>query len=46
MAQKEIKTEGFFSGTQNRIPSENIAKDASSDSLNWITRNGVLELAK
>lgn len=41
---QEFKTIGFVSGTQNKIPSENIAQDAASSSLNWVTKNGILEL--
>lgn len=44
--QKEFKTEGYFSGVQNKLPAEVIKQSASSDSLNWLTRNGVLELSR
>lgn len=43
---KEFKVSEFFSGVQNKISAEDIAKDASSDSLNWLTVNGSLELAR
>lgn len=43
---KEFKTIGYVSGTQTKIPSENIAQDAASDALNWITFDGHLELAR
>jgi hypothetical protein len=33
------------SGTQNVLPDEQIASDAASDSLNWITRDGSIVLA-
>lgn len=42
---QEFKTIGYISGTQNRIPAENIAQDAASSSISWITKNGILELA-
>lgn len=35
----------FVSGTQNLLPQEIIAQDAASDSLNWITRDGVIQLS-
>ena len=41
---QEFKTIGYISGTQNKVPSENIAQDAASSSLNWVTKNGILEL--
>jgi len=43
---EEFKTRGFLSGTQNKIPAEDIAPDASADSLNWLTINGSIELAR
>jgi hypothetical protein len=46
MAIIEVKTEGYLSGVQNKIPSEVISRDAASDELSWITQNGVIELAR
>lgn len=34
----------FFKGTHNLLPDDVIPKDAASSSLNWITRNGKIEL--
>lgn len=34
----------FVSGTQNIVPDESITQDAASDSLNWITKDGHIEL--
>lgn len=35
----------FISGTQNVVDAENIKKDASQDSENWITQDGRLKLS-
>lgn len=34
----------FISGTHNVLPDEGIPQDSASSSLNWITRNGKIEL--
>lgn len=45
MAMQEFKTDGYISGTQNKLPSEKIAQDASSDSLGWYTEDGAILLS-
>ena len=40
----EQTVNNFVSGTHNVLPDEEIPKDASSDSLNWITKDGRIEL--
>jgi hypothetical protein len=42
---RELKTKLYSSGVQNKIPSEEIAQDAASDSLSWITQDGEIKLA-
>lgn len=46
MAYIEYKTEGYVSGVQNKIPSEDIKREASADDLSWIATDGVLELIR
>lgn len=41
----EQTVKNFVSGTHNVLPNEEIPKDAASDSLNWITKDGRIELA-
>lgn len=43
IAQQTITA--FTSGTENVLPDEVISKDAASDSLNWLTINGRVELS-
>lgn len=38
--------EAFVSGVYNLLPDEVIPQDAASDSLNWLTKDGKLELAR
>lgn len=42
----EYKTNAFISGIQNKISSEDIAQNAASDSLNWLSINGSIELSR
>jgi hypothetical protein len=42
----EFKTQGYTSGVQNKIPSEDIKQDAASDALSWISIDGTLELVR
>lgn len=42
----EHKVEGYVSGVQNKIPSEDIKREASSDALSWFSTDGVLELVR
>lgn len=44
MADHKVKQ--FKSGTYNLIDSDNIPKDAAKDSLNWVTQNGKIEIAR
>ena len=44
VAQQTIQA--FLSGTHNLLPNEVIPQDAASDSLNWLTRDGHIELAR
>lgn len=43
VAQQTVK--GLVSGTHNVLPNEDIPQDAASDSKNWLTRDGHIELA-
>lgn len=44
MADHEIKK--FASGVHNREDNEDTPKDSAKDSLNWVTIDGRLELAR
>lgn len=44
MATRSLTTNAFISGTHNLIDEELVPKDAATDSLNWITRDGKIEL--
>lgn len=44
MAVTKQRIEKFVSGTQNLLPDEEIAQDAAKASLNWLTRDGRIEL--
>lgn len=44
MRIKELKT--FLSGVHNKFDSEIIKEDAYSDALGWITKDGVIEIAR
>jgi len=46
MAYSNFKVQGFTHGTQNMLPDEIIDTDASSGSLDWITVDGSVELAR
>lgn len=46
MSYIEFKTEGYVSGIQNKLPSEDIKKEAGADALNWFATDGVLELVR
>lgn len=46
MAFIEHKVDGFVSGIQNKIPAEDIKREAGADALNWMSVDGVLELAR
>jgi len=45
MSVVEQTTQPFVSGTHNLLSPEVIPQDAASDSLNWLTRDGSVELA-
>lgn len=42
----EFKTKNYISGIQNKLSPEAIAQEAAADSLNWLTINGSIELAR
>lgn len=42
----EHKVEGYVSGVQNKLPSEDIKREASSDALSWYSTDGILELVR
>lgn len=42
----EKKTEGFIYGVQNKIPDEKVESAAATDSNNWVTVDGNIELAR
>lgn len=44
MAVDQQKIEAFVSGVHNRISNELIPKDAASESLGWLTKDGRVEL--
>jgi hypothetical protein len=44
MSVQQAKTDIFKSGVHNLLDDEQIPKDAASDSLNWLTRDGHVEL--
>lgn len=46
MAFIEYKTEGYVSGIQNKIPAEDIKREAGADGMNWFSTDGVLELVR
>lgn len=45
MAVRTQTVKKFVSGTHNLLPDEEIPKDASSSSLNWLTRDGQVQLS-
>jgi len=42
----EFKTKGYIKGVQNKLPSEDIDQQASSDALSWTSIDGILELSR
>lgn len=42
----EFKTEGYVSGIQNKLPPEDIKREAGADGLSWFSTDGVLELVR
>jgi hypothetical protein len=42
----EFKTKGYIKGVQNKLPSEEIDQQASSDALCWTSIDGILELSR
>lgn len=40
------KTKGYVYGVQNKVPDEEIKDSAASDSVNWISTNGSIELVR
>lgn len=42
----EFKTNGYIKGVQNKLPSEDIDTQASSDALCWTSIDGILELSR
>ena len=44
MAVTKQRIDKFLSGIQNLLPDEEIAQDAAKDALNWLTRDGRIEL--
>lgn len=44
MAAAEYIVKGFISGTHNNLSNEVIPKDASYDSLNWVSNDGLINL--
>lgn len=44
MSALQLITEVFKTGTSNLYPDEVIPQDAASDSLNWNTRDGIIQL--
>ncbi|MFA6095642.1 MAG: hypothetical protein WC767_02255, partial [Candidatus Paceibacterota bacterium] len=45
MSTQQQTLKAFVSGTHNLLPNEIIPKDAASASMNWITRDGHIELS-